>query len=158
MDVLRLIGYDHALWRRFADHFEKELTWEDLSTNHETSHNTIANVVMHALNMEDWWLHYVLQKKEWSGPAWDGARSVADVVQRMREVPDKTDKLVAGWSPEDLTRRVTLDAGDGPFETTLEDLLVEIVNESTHHRGEVMAMMWRIDKAPPYVSFLDWEG
>lgn len=156
MDIRALMAYNHELWRRFADHFVDELSWDELSRNHETSHNTIANVTMHAINMEDWWLNYVLVGKAWEGPAWDGFRSAKEMRQRVRDVQKKTEQLLATASPADLQRKHAVEVAGEVRELTLEDVLVEVWNESTHHRGEVLAMMWRMDKEPPYVDYITW--
>ena len=158
MDVRRLVRYHLALTDRYADYFDGSCSWSELSENHETSHNTIANVSMHMANMEDWWLHYVVPGKEWDGPAWDGAKRVADVTGRMREVAARTRALLDGLADEEMRRKRTLPVGEDKREVTLEDVLVEVLAEVTTHRGEVNAMLWRRDKEPPYVGFLEWAG
>lgn len=156
MDVRRLIAYNHFLNRRLADYFVDECSWSELSENHETSHNTIANVMMHAVNMEDWWLHYVVPSKPWDGPKWDGFTSATEMRRRIHEVEAKTRKLLEGFTDATLREPMTLDIGGHKQTLTMEDVLVEVANEVTHHRGEVMAMLWRNDKTPPYVNFTDW--
>ncbi|HVL47044.1 MAG TPA: DinB family protein [Candidatus Thermoplasmatota archaeon] len=158
MSALDLVRYNHHLWKRFADFYVQKCTWEELSHNHETSHQSIANVSMHAINMEDWFLHYVLPGKEWDGPKWDGFRDAPSMQARVREVTAKTESFLKGRKPADLSKEVTLHWGGGKTsKTTLETLLHEVVNEATHHRGEVLAMLWRIDKEPPYESYLEWK-
>lgn len=156
MDVLRLIRYNHFLWRRFSAFYENEMVWAQLSQNHESSHQSVANVTMHAVNMEDWWLHYVVPGKKWDGPRWDSFQDAASMRRRVDDVAARTESLLRGVTSEELRRPITVDAGGGAFRTTLEDVLAEVVNEETHHRGEVLAMLWRMDVEPPYVGFLDW--
>ncbi len=158
MNVVDAVRYNHYLWRQFTEFFESDLSWEELSRNLESSHNTIANVTMHAVNMEDWWLHFVVPSKEWDGPAWDGFTDAKSMVVRAREVEAKTERFLAMLKGDDLTRPRTLVVGDDKIETTLGDVLFEVVNEATHHRGEVLAMLWSMDKEAPYESFLDWKA
>lgn len=156
MDVRSLVDHHHALWRRFADHYVDALTWEELSRDHETSHQTIANVTMHAVNMEDWWLHYVMPGKPWAGPAWDGFKDAKSMRERIHEVEAKTGALLAKMSPEELARPRTFDSEGMKGTASLEQVLAEVLSEATHHRGEVLAMMWRMDKEPPYIGYLEW--
>lgn len=155
-DIVDLVRYDAHLWRRFADFFAESCSWDELSRDHGASHNTIANVSMHAINMQDWWLHFVRVGKAWDGPAWDGFKDAGSMRERVRAVTERTEKFVAGLDEKALAQRLTLEVGDDKTETTLGRLLLEVVNESTHHRGEVMAMLWRMDREPPYESFLEF--
>ena len=156
MDAPDLVRYNHALRRAFADFFAKEVPWEVLMEDHETSHQNIANVFMHGCNMEDWWLHYVWPGKAWDGPAYDGFRSAEAMRQRVREVESKTEALLRALKPSDLQARKRLDLGQGQAEVSLEQVLLEAVFEDTHHRGEILAMLWRKDITPPYQGFLEW--
>lgn len=157
MDPRALVRYNHFLRRRFAAFFVDEVDWETLVEDHETSHQTIANVFVHGCNMEDWLLHYVMAGKTWDGPAYDGFTSAEAIAERVAEVEARTTKLLNGLTDDDLAREHTLDYGGGHTLTLpLADILTEVVMEDTHHRGEVLAMLWRKDITPPYVSYAEW--
>lgn len=104
IDVRRLVDDHHALWRRFADSYVDARSWEELARSRETSHLTIANVTMHAVNMEDWWLHHLVPGKPWSGPPWDGFRDAASMRERVLEVEEKTRRLLRDTKDDDLRR------------------------------------------------------
>ena len=156
-DARDLVRWNHAVRLRFARYFET-LPWRVLRENHETSHLNIANVFMHGCNMEDWYLHYVLPKKAWAGPKYDGFRSARAMRVRVQEVNRKGERFLRTLKRPSLARPADLSAlgKDAAKDITLGDLLVELVTEDVHHRGEILAMLWRKDLQPPDVSFTGW--
>jgi uncharacterized damage-inducible protein DinB len=38
----------------------------------------------------------------------------------------------------------------------IEDILVHVVEEEIHHRGELLCLMWQIDCEPPYKSYMSY--
>jgi len=157
MDPATIVRYNHDCRRRFADFFVDSVPWDVLVENQETSHQNIANAFMHGCNMEDWWLHFVLPGKAWSGPKYDGFTNAEAMRARVVEVERKTQEFLDGLRPQDLDRRYDVSAaGMGFASATLGDILVETALEDIHHRGEIMAMLWRRDIEPPYVSFAEW--
>lgn len=155
MDVRDLVAYNHAQRRAFAERFT-ELDWGILVENHETSHQNIANVFMHGANMEDWYLNTLWGGEEWAGPAFDGFSDAKSMLARVEEVEARTQRFLDGLSDEDLAERRTIPFGGGEIELSLEELLCEAVSEEMHHRGEVLAMLWRKDIKPPYTTFAEW--
>jgi uncharacterized damage-inducible protein DinB len=39
-----------------------------------------------------------------------------------------------------------------------EDILMHVVEEEIHHRGEIMCIYWQHDLQPPYVSYTVYKG
>jgi uncharacterized damage-inducible protein DinB len=158
-DPRDLVRWNHSVRLRFAEFFET-LPWEVLSEDKGASNGPIASIFMHGTNMEDWWLHHVLAKKKWVGPRFDGFKDAASMRRRVEEVNGKTERLLRRLGPGDLRARAELSSlgPDAPKAVTLGDLLVETVTEDTHHRGEILAMLWMRDIQPPDVSFLAHAG
>jgi uncharacterized damage-inducible protein DinB len=152
LDPRDLVRWNSDVRLRFARFLETQ-PWSVVAENHETSHQSIANVFMHGCNMEDWYLHFIVPGKEWDGPKYDGFTSAAQMRKRVEEVQAKTERFLASLQDKDLDRSV--DLGEGRT-ARLGDVLVECVTEDTHHRGEILAMLWRRDIAPPDVGYLPW--
>ena len=159
MDPRQLVRYNHSQRRAFAEFFVKELDWDTLTEDHETSHHTIANVFMHGCNMEDWYLHSIWPSKPWTGPKYDGFSSAADMLARVLQVEAKTKAALAHVGAKELAevRQVQV-SNTQTAKVTLDQILTEMVVEDMHHRGEILAMLWRNDIEPPYESFLDWSA
>jgi uncharacterized damage-inducible protein DinB len=35
----------------------------------------------------------------------------------------------------------------------VEDILLHLIEEEIHHRGEILCLMWQINATPPYTSY-----
>ncbi|HLF06436.1 MAG TPA: DinB family protein [Thermoplasmata archaeon] len=157
MDPRDLVRWNHAVRLRFARFFET-VPWEVLSEDRGASNGSISSIFMHGTNMEDWWLNYVLRKREWDGPKFDGFKDARSMRERVEGVNTMTERFLAKLKPSDLERPADLSSlgADAPKALRLADLLVETVTEDTHHRGEILAMLWMRDIEPPDVSFLEY--
>jgi len=40
----------------------------------------------------------------------------------------------------------------------VEDVLIHIVEEEMHHRGELLCIYWQHDIQPPYTSYMAYKG
>ena len=47
---------------------------------------------------------------------------------------------------------------DGGIEQhTVEDILMHVVEEEIHHRGELLCIYWQLDIRPPYTSYFAYK-
>lgn len=156
--VLEQLAYHHWLWRRFADFYVEKCSWEELSTDRDASYHSIAQVTLHAAQMEDWWLNHLRVNKPYDGPAWGSFRNAEAMRQRILDVERKTNKLVAAADERRLAESYDIDCEGVKVKASLEELLWEVLSEGDHHRGEVIAMLWQLDKEPPFANYLEFLG
>jgi len=58
---------------------------------------------------------------------------------------------------EKLSRKIEFKMRDGSTSTyTVEDWLVTLFEEETHHRGELIALLWQIDIDPPHMGWAQY--
>lgn len=69
-------------------------------------------------------------------------------------------ELKESWLRERIVlpfaRRVTGAVGKEPGETTMGDTVLQVVNHSTHHRGQINARMRELGGAPPMTDYIAW--
>jgi uncharacterized damage-inducible protein DinB len=72
----------------------------------------------------------------------------------MSEVESESRALLMKLEPEDLEKVFSWPAKDGTINSfRIEDILLHVVEEEIHHRGEILCLMWQIDATPPYTSY-----
>ncbi len=156
MDAVDLVRYNHVMRARYGRFFVAELSWAQLTTNHQTSHQTIAGAFMHGCNMEEWYLHDLPQKREWTGPQFDSFTDTPSMVRRLEQVQRATEELIRATTVAQLTTPLQITVEGVELTTTLETLLIESALEDITHRGEINAMLWHDDIEPPYVPYALW--
>lgn len=158
MDVWKVLDYNYRVRHRWFDFFET-LPWEESVRNREASHLSMRNVLLHILEVEDWWIHHVIagRPEAWQDYDFDAFTSVDAVRKKSAALEAATRKWFAGLSPSDLDRHVAVPPSDGkPEAWRSEDILLHVAFEELHHRGELIALLWQLDREPPPMEWLDY--
>ena len=84
-----------------------------------------------------------------------------DKVEKMREylnqVESKANEYLSKVTQEELSRKIERKRRDGTtFTVTVEDILIDLFQEDTHHRGELMALLWQMDVSPPHMGWTQY--
>jgi uncharacterized damage-inducible protein DinB len=67
----------------------------------------------------------------------------------------KVDKYLFNIKQEDLDKKVQRVNNDGVQRTSrVKDVLIHIITEELHHRGEMIAILWQMDIQPPDMGWL----
>ena len=154
--VRRLVTYD----RRAFESFERairRLGWARATANHEIGHRSLKDTLVHVLNVHEAWLVAAAQNR------WDevsrkpnrraaAVRSFPDLRRYRNEVWGGIDQLMGGLTEARLGRRVKVPWISGRY--TLEDAFYQTSFEQAHHLGEVIAVFWQMDKAPPQMMWI----
>jgi uncharacterized damage-inducible protein DinB len=62
---------------------------------------------------------------------------------------------LSSLTPNDLLRPVSRNNNDGIRRTTVvRDVLIHVMTEELHHRGEIIAVLWQMNFQPPDMSWL----
>jgi len=120
------------------------------------SFESIKDVLVHTVMNEDTWLHYRLPGLGNSNTQkFEDFRNLEDVKRYIAEVDEKTNRLFARITKEDLrkpVKRVSRDGSEEVFE--LEQVLYQLPIEAIYHFGEIFAEFWKMDLQAPYYSYL----
>ena len=150
-----LFGYFKKARVKLWESLEK-LSQEQLVDDRGLSFNSIKDVLVHTIMVEDNWLHY---RYAGLGPntkhTFQDFKSLADVRPYMNEVDTKTAKLFSNISPSDFKKQVKRTSADGTTQVyTLEQILYHIPIEVIYHYGEIFAEFWKMNIDAPYYSYL----
>ena len=160
MNIKDLFGYNWHSRRKFLESMAK-IPWETVIENCGASFSSIRDVFVHSLQAEQFWI------KRLSGKSTDGifdtpftkfvdARSIqnyADIVEA------ETNEYLKTLTDENLQKIFEFKGWDGKTNRhRIEDILIHVVEEEIHHRGELLCIYWQHDVQPPYVSYTAYRG
>lgn len=155
MDVEDLFVYNWYCRRKFLECMSK-LTWEKMVEDRGASFGSMRDIFLHSLEAEQGWLRHLAKGKmgEWPSHDYDMDFKNIDAVKKyMEEVEAGGRAYFAG------IERTDLEKPPGWIRTkrySVEDVLMHVVEEEIHHRGELICLMWQIDIEPPYTSYMDF--
>ena len=152
VEVSKLLEYNRIERRAFFTKFT-ELTWEQFTENREASFHSMRNIFIHTLQAVDFWLDYLQKQNVGSKKKFDEFKSFEDLRTYMEQVEKRMQSYLESLSPKILQQKLTVHGKGKPEEVTTEDILVHVFEEELHHRGELMALLWQIDVAPPVMGY-----
>jgi uncharacterized damage-inducible protein DinB len=83
--------------------------------------------------------------------------SIEKITKYLEQVESKANAYLSKVTPEELARNIERKQKDGStFLIPVEDMLLDFFQEETHHRGELMALLWQMDVAPPHMGFIGY--
>ena len=87
----------------------------------------------------------------------DDYESVAKIGEYLEQVESKANAYLSKVTPDELSRKIERRRRDGSIITaTVEDYLIHLFQEETHHRGELMALLWQMDVSPPHMGWTQY--
>ncbi|MCD6038206.1 MAG: hypothetical protein K0S67_2095, partial [Nitrososphaeraceae archaeon] len=77
------------------------------------------------------------------------------IIEYNSRTVSKVDEYLSNIKLEDLDRKVWRINIDGIKRTSrIKDVLIHVVIEEIHHRGEIIAMLWQMNIEPPDMGWL----
>ena len=147
---------DYNVWasRRLL-HAVSALSAEELSRNFGTADKSILGTFAHLYMAESNWLARVQE-----GAAAIQRRTAEDhqmetLLPKWTEVQNSW-KTWAGQLPPEAPDRVIeyLDLRENKWAQPLWQILLHVVNHSTHHRGQISGFLRALGKTPPPLDFI----
>ncbi|MGB6679780.1 MAG: DinB family protein [Candidatus Bathyarchaeia archaeon] len=140
-------------------HIFETMSEEEFTKNRGLSFDSIKDVFVHTVIVEDNWLHYRAAGLGESTQKVEDFRNLQEIMEYITEVDTKTTKLFNTITSNDLKKGVKRVPPDGKeIVYQLGDVLYHIPIEIIHHYGEIFAELWKINNNAPYYSYLDYTG
>jgi uncharacterized damage-inducible protein DinB len=156
VEIKALFEYNWYCRAKFLVAMSK-LPWEKVVENREASFNSMRNVFLHSLGVEEGWLKRLTLGKMDFWPIHDYDKDFKDIEamrKYMVEVEIESRAYLAKLMPQDLDKTFSWLGKDNTMNRfRVEDILLHIVEEEIHHRGELLCLMWQINATPPYTSY-----
>jgi len=156
-DFKELFTYNHTVRQNYIDTFKQKLTWEDTVRNHETAWLSLKDTLLHIIWAEDSWINYSIQDLEDPNRPfpYDKYNSWSAIYNYNFNCISKVNNYLKSLKPEALYKPVSRINKDGIRRTTMvRDVLIHVMTEELHHRGEIIAILWQMNIQPPDMSWL----
>jgi uncharacterized damage-inducible protein DinB len=151
--VRELIDYNAEVRGRYLTVLAK-LPWDEFIKDREASWHSLRNIFIHTVGAIDHWLNFLQDQKPSRRKEFDEYKSMSDVEEYAEQVQDRMRKYLDSLTQDELIRKykVINDAGES-VEITTEDVLIHVVEEEIHHRGELIALLWQMGIEPPLMGW-----
>lgn len=158
MDVINLIRYTHASRKGYLKALS-ELPWDEVIRDRGASFLSIKDIFLHALDMEDRLINYVIQDKaeKWVPEEHVKFTDMDRIEKRVNDVEKKANSNLASLTKYDFDRKVEIPRRQGPsIQMRIEDVIIQVAVENISHMGELITLMWQLDKQPPFLSWANF--
>ncbi len=155
MQVTDLIRYNHIVRNLYLEALAK-LPWAQVIENRGLSFDSMRNVFVHLMLVEDRWISYIIPGRfsEWRNPDFDAFKSIESLGQYLQRVEANTETYLAELTTEELMRKITLPWSNTPnTQINIEKCLTHMVLEDMIHYGELSAALWQMGQEAPYMGF-----
>lgn len=134
------------------------MPWDEVVKDRGASFSSIRDIFLHVLDVEDRMINYIILNKsgQWVQHDYEKFIDVGSIEKRVNGVEKNVDAYLVSLTQHELDRKVRLPwRKDPPLILSVEDIIVQIAIEAASHMGELIAILWQVDKQPP---FLGWSA
>jgi uncharacterized damage-inducible protein DinB len=136
-----------------------ELSPDQWSRDLGGSFPNVLSVVAHVVVAEWIWLRRCRGESPTSAPDWFSNPSPTALMKALEQVESDRLQFLRSLRKEDLEKEVQYSLLDGSKGVLpLSTLLRHVMNHSTYHRGQIAAMLRRLNVAPPSTDLLTYEA
>ena len=134
-----------------------EIPWETVTKNCGASFDSIRDIFVHSLQAEQFWIRRL------SGKSTEGIYNTPfskfSNINTIQEYADKveteTNEYLKTLTDEKLQSVFEFKGWDGKTNRNrIENILMHVIEEEIHHRGELLCIYWQNDIKPPYTSYM----
>jgi uncharacterized damage-inducible protein DinB len=157
MDAPELVRYNDKVRSLYYEALLK-LGWEEVARARSLSFDSMRDVFLHLIVVEDRWINYTLREEfsKWKDPVFDDFKDFESLNAYMTHIHENTNKFLEILKPADYLNRVANPWVKGTS-ISIESGLTHMVLECMVHFGELSAAFWQIGQNAPYLAFLRYE-
>jgi uncharacterized damage-inducible protein DinB len=142
MKTLQLLEYSQFLRHKYLETISK-LPWEDVVKDRGASFPSLRDIYLHMVFVVDAYINYGLQgNTNYPDVKYNEYDSIEKITKYLEDVESRANANLSKMTPEELAKN--------------EVILLDFFQEETHHRGELLALLWQMDVAPPHTGFLQY--
>jgi uncharacterized damage-inducible protein DinB len=157
MEAVRLLEYSQYLRHRYLETLGK-LPWEEVVKDRGASFNSLRDIYLHCVSVLDFYVNHLAQgDTNYPRINFDDYDNIEKINEYLEKVESKANAYLSKVTPEELSRKIERKMRDGTtIMVTVEDILIDFFQEETHHRGELIALLWQMDVCPPHLGWAQY--
>jgi len=160
LDIWDLFRYNWHCRRKFLESMAG-IPWETVTENCGASFDSIRDIFVHSLQAEHFWIRR-LARKSTEGifeTSFSKFVSIKDIQDYADKVETETNYYLNTLTDKKLESIFEFQGRDGKTQRhKVEDILMHLVEEEIHHRGELLCIFWQHDIQPPYTSYTAYKA
>ncbi len=160
LDIWDLFRYNWHCRRKFLESMAG-IPWETVTENCGASFDSIRDIFVHSLQAEHFWIRRLARKSTegiYETP-FSKFVSIKDVQDYADKVETETNDYLNTLTDKKLESIFEFQGRDGKtHQHRVEDMLMHLVEEEIHHRGELLCIFWQHDIQPPYTSYTAYKA
>jgi uncharacterized damage-inducible protein DinB len=159
MSVLNILKdlYNHMHW---AD----EKIWKTTLSIPDAQEHEKLKEILHHYHITKYAFYDIWMERPLEFPKLEGFETLQDLADWAAEYPVKVNSYLANLKDEDLERVITVPwakhlekvLGQKPVDATLAETILQVPVHSSHHRGQVNAIIRSLGVEPPLVDYIAW--
>jgi len=158
MDIKNLFGYNWYSRRKILKSMA-EIPWGQVVESCGASFDSVRDIFIHSLQCEQYWIRLLSGRNE--PGIFDTPFSTFSTIDTIREYADnvevETNEYLKTLSDEKLQSVFEFKGWNGKTKwNKIEDILMHVIEEEIHHRGELLCIYWQNDIRPPYTSYMGY--
>lgn len=153
--VTEMYEYASKVRRRFLESLSA-MPWEEVTKNREASFQSMKNVFIHMIEVEDWMVSWVIHGREdpYRWDKFDDYRTPAEIAAFLDAVELNTKRYLVSSDEKELTRQLKLSLRSGDsFQLSAEECVFQSITEQLYHVGELIALFWQQEVRPPRMQW-----
>jgi len=146
--------YNQFLNRKYLEAISK-LSWEEIIKDRSASFSSFRDILLHVLAVTDAYINTVIEGAgNYQRLDFNEYDSIEKITAYFEQVETKVNTYLSKVTPEELSRKIVMKRRDGSTtEIPVEQMLLDLFQEVTHHRGEFIALLWQLKIEPPHMGF-----
>lgn len=160
MDIKNLFGYNWYARRKFLKSMN-EIPWEKVTESCGASFDSIRDIFVHSLQSEQIWIRRLSGKsiEGISDTPFTNFKNVNIIEEYADKVEAETNEYLETLTDKKLGNVFEFKGRDGKINRyKVEDILMHVIEEEIHHRGELICIYWQHDIQPPYTSYMAYKS
>ncbi len=155
MNIKNLFGYNWYSRRLFLKSMA-EIPWQKAVESCGASFDCVRDIFIHSLQAEQFWIRRLSGKDTEAifNTPFSKFTDINAIQKYADEVETETNKYLKTLADEKLQSVFEYKGWDGKTrQNKIEDILMHVIEEEIHHRGELLCIYWQNDIHPPYTSY-----
>jgi uncharacterized damage-inducible protein DinB len=138
-----------------------EIPWQTITESIGASFDSIRDIFVHSLQAEHLWIRRLSGKSIEGiyGAPFTEYANVNSIQEYADKVEAETNEYLEKLTDQKLQSVFEYKGRDGnTYRNVTEDVLMHVIEEEIHHRGEILCIYWQHDIQAPYVSYTAYRG